>query len=158
MSDLIKRLAMSHMARHRVILGNAEVELRILTEADYLQAGIASRELVKDDPMDAVLAEIYEQRKSAELLARAILDPASDKPVFDNADALESTLNRVQKRELLAAYLDFERQHSPRQISDEELTDILDEVKKTPELIHSLDFSSDTLKRLLRISVLPPVS
>jgi len=160
MHDLLNKLKAGGAAIRRVTLprkegDGPELGLRVLTEADYLAAGLAGIDTLRAaGHEDANLAnsELFEGSKVTELLARALVDPADGKPLAKNAAELRGVLTRADKVFLIDQYLDHEREFSPSEanMDGEAFAELLAEVKKNPATPRLSDSSSVTLKRLVR--------
>lgn len=147
---LLEKLKHAGAARYPVALGDASLTLRLLSEKDYGAAGLAAHQAFADVELTPTSAELYERHLANLLLAQAVLDPETGKPVFESADQLAETLTREQKAFLLDEYLGFERDYSPTRMSDDAFDALLDEVKKTPQTARLNASSTATLKRLVR--------
>ena len=153
---LLEKLKHAASQRHTVQLGDASLQLRLLTEQDYATAGMATHQAFADITMTATSAELYERHLANELLALTVLDAEDGEPAFASAAELASTLTREQKAYLLEEYLAFEREFSPARMTDQAFLALLDEVKKTPQTTRLNDSSTATLKRLVRCLASPP--
>lgn len=159
MHDILAKLKISGAVIRRVTLPRKESEapelgLRILTEADYMEAGLcALASLSARGHEDANLAnsELFEGAKVTELLARALVDPSEGKPLAKDAAELRGVLSRADKAWLIDQYLDFEREFAPSQVNmdAEAFAELLAEVKKNPATPLLNDSSTATLKRLV---------
>lgn len=162
MSDLLARLKAGRAAVGQVTVDGVTFGLRLLTEQDYLAAQIATEVAMREAGMELSVstAEAFEAEKSSQLLVRALIDPASGEPVAQTAQALREATYRDQQASLINAYLAHEKQYSPseRTLSDDELTALLEEVKKSPAMMLSSVSSSDTLKRLITALVSQPAN
>lgn len=162
MSDLLSRLKAGQSAIARVTLDGVGLGLRVLTEQDYLESQIATEEAMKEAGMELSVstAEAFEAEKASQLLTRALVDPDSGRPVTTSAKVLREAIIRDQKVVLIDAYLAHEKSFSPseRTLTEAELSALLDEVKKTPEMTLSNVSSIDTLKRPITASVCHPAS
>lgn len=154
MSDLLARLKAGRAAIRRVKLGDVELGLRILTEQDYLEAGIATAAAMRQAHLEVNLgtADTWEQEKASQLLARALVDPDTGRPVAPGAKGLREAVTREQREFLIGEYIAHEREFSPTSgvLSDDEFGRLLEEVKKTPATTSLDDSSFATLKRLVR--------
>ena len=148
--SLLEKLKQAGSARHPVSLGEAKLALRLLSEKDYGNAGMAAHLAFAEIDMTPTSAELYERSLANELLALAVLDAETGKPAFESAAQLAETLTREQKAYLLEEYLAFERDYSPARMSEEAFNALLEEVKKTPQTAQLSDSSSATLKKLVR--------
>ncbi|MEW9901015.1 hypothetical protein ABWL39_20540 [Chitinivorax sp. PXF-14] len=162
MSDLLSRLKAGRAAIGSVTVDGVAFGLRLLSEQDYLAAQIATEVAMREAGLELSIstAEAYEAEKSSQLLARALVDPVTAVPVAANAQALREAVGREQLSAMVNAYLAHEKVYSPsaRTLSNDELTALVDEVKKSPETTLSSVSSIDTLKRLITILASPPAS
>lgn len=168
MNDLLTKLKAGGAALRRVTLPRKEGEapelgLRVLTEADYLEAGLAAIETLRahgHEDANVANSELFEQAKGTELLARALVDPQSGEPLTKNAGELRGVLTRADKVFLIEQYLDHEREFSPSEanMDGEAFAQLLDEVKKNPATHRLSDFSSVTLRRLVLSLAVPEMS
>lgn len=163
MSELLQKLKAGRSAVARVKVGEVELGLVILTEQDYLEAGLAALEEMKSaGHEDATVAnsEYFEQAKATQLLFRAVVDPASGKRLCETAEDLRAVISRSEKALLVERYMDHERDYSPAEwnMGEKEFAALLEEVKKTPETTHLNDFGSVTLRKLVRSLASQPSS
>ena len=161
-NDLLSRLKSGAAAVGTVTVEGVTFGLRLLTEQDYLEAQIATESAMKEAEMalSVSTAESFEAEKASQLLARALVDPDTGKPVAASAKVLRQAISRDQKMMLIDAYLDHEKAFSPseRTLSDADLAALLDTLKKTPETTVLNGLSTTTLKRLITCSVCPPAN
>lgn len=152
-SDLLARLKAGRAAVARVRVGEVELGLRVLTEQDYLDAQIATVQVMQAVGIDLSMAssEAYESEKASQLLARALVDPDSGQPLAPSAHKLRAALTRDEKELLIVAYMAHEKRFSPseRTLGEEEFTALLAEVKKNASTTDLSASSTDTLKRLI---------
>ncbi|PKN07627.1 MAG: hypothetical protein CVU73_12865 [Deltaproteobacteria bacterium HGW-Deltaproteobacteria-8] len=168
MSDLLTKLKAGRAAQRRVTLPSkdgqgVELGLRVLTEADYMEAGLAAIETLRaagHEDVNVANADLYEQAKVTELLARALVDPATGKPLVESAAELRGALARADKMFLIDQYLDHEREYSPSEVnmSAEDFAQLLEDVKKNPATPRLSDSSTATLKRLVQSLAEPEAS
>lgn len=154
MSDLLKKLQSSHAALATVELGGVKLGLRILTEHDYQQAGLAALEVLEAasrEDVNVATSELLESERSLQLIALAVVDPANRQPIFDSADTARSSLTRAQKSLLIEAYLEHEREYSPRpeNLSEAEFNELLDSLKKSAVKPSLNGLNGATLKKLV---------
>jgi hypothetical protein len=159
MHDLLTKLKAGGAAIRRVTLprkdgDGPQLGLRVLTEADYLEAGLSGIDTMRargHEDANLSSSELFEGAKVTELLARALVDPDSGEPLAKNAVELRGVLTRADKVFLIDQYLDHEREFSPSEanMSAEEFGELLREVKKNPATPRLSDFSSATLRRLV---------
>ncbi|MEW6562712.1 MAG: hypothetical protein AB1400_05700 [Pseudomonadota bacterium] len=162
MSDLLDRLKAGKSAIAPVKVGDVDFGLRVLSEQDYLDAGIAAEAAMKAAGVELSVstAELFETEKSSQLLLRALVNPADNKTVATTAKDLRAALSREEVAYLIEQYLNHEKTISPseRNLSDDDLMALLEEVKKTPQTPRLNDLSFAMLKRLITISVSQPAS
>ncbi|MDH2918497.1 MAG: hypothetical protein PXX73_04810 [Sideroxydans sp.] len=162
MSDLLDRLKAGKSAIAKITVSEVEFGLRVLSEQDYLEAGMAAEAAMKAAGVELSVstAELFEAEKSSQLLLRALINPADNQAVATTAKELRAALSREEVAYLIEQYLSHEKTISPseRNLSDDDLTALLEEVKKTPQLPRLNDLSFAMLKRLITISVSQPAS
>lgn len=163
MTDLLTRLKAGRSAIRRVNLADdVIVGLRLLTDQDYLEAGVAAEEAMKARKIEVSVssAELFEHEQTSQFLARAVVDPDTGERLFQTAEALRKALTRSQKSALVAAYLEHEKTYAPSEgnLGEAEFQKLLEAVKKTPETATLNDLSFDTLRRLIVTLAAPPSS
>lgn len=162
MSALLERLKAGKSAIAHVTVGGVPFGLRVLSEQDYVDAGFAVEAAMKAAGVELSVssADLFEAEKSGQLLARALVDLETGIPVAADPCALRSVLSRDEMAYLIERYLDHEKTISPseRNLSEDALVELLEEVKKTPQTPRLNDSSSATLKRLITILVSQPSS
>ncbi|RZI43701.1 hypothetical protein EGT07_08000 [Herbaspirillum sp. HC18] len=151
--DLLQKLKSSRDAIGTVEINGVTLGLRILTDQDYQTAGLAADALLlkHDTELSLSNSEVFEAEKSLQLIALAVVDPVTKAQVFPNADVARATLTRDDKKLITEKYLEHERQFSPsmRTMDDEELTGLIEEVKKNPETPRLKGLSGDGLRKLI---------
>ncbi|WP_334158715.1 hypothetical protein [Oryzomicrobium sp.] len=162
MSDLLARLKAGRSALRRVTVGNVELGLRVLSEQDYLDAGLAAQAAMDQRKLELTVAtaDLFEDEKASQLLQRAVVDPDTGNPVAASAQALRDALSRSERSYLVEAYLEHEKQFSPSEaaLGEAAFAELLEAVKKTPEKALSNVSSTATLKRLITTLVCPPAN
>lgn len=160
MNDLLSRLKAGRSAIASVKIGEVEFGLRVLTEQDYLSAGIAANTEMKllGIELTVATADLFEDEKASQLLQRALVDPASGSPVASSARTLREALTRSERGYLVDAYLEHEKTFSPseRTMSALGFAELLEEVKKNPATTRLNDLSSDMLRKLIASLGAPP--
>lgn len=160
MSDLLDRLKAGKSALGKASINGVQFGLRVLSEQDYLSAGLAVETAMKTAGIEFSVSssELFEMEKSGQLLVRALVDPVSGKPVAEDADALREALSRTEVAHLIEKYLEHERTVSPseRTMPEGDMMKLLEEVKKTPETPLLNDLSSVMLRKLITILASPP--
>lgn len=161
--SLLERLKAGKSLIKKVMLGEVELGLRLLSDNDYLESGLDVLDFLKGKGLyDVNLAnsELFEAEKANQLLLRVLVTPSGE-PVADSPLQLRKALSREEKDFLMAEYLDFEKQHSPmagRNMDDAEFETLLDTLKKTPETVNLSALNTGTLKRLLIALASQPTS
>lgn len=162
MSDLLQRLKASRGAIGRVPLGEFVFGLRVLTEADYLAAQMATLQAMETAGIELGIAssETFEAEKASQLLFRALVDVDTGKALAKTVVELRESLSRADKLHLIEAYLDHEKAYAPseRTLSDADLVAVIDEVKKNPETPRLSALSTASLKRLITVLVAQPAT
>lgn len=162
MSDLLERLKAGKSAVAKVTISGVDFGLRVLSEQDYLEAGMAAEAAMKAAGVElsVATAELFDTEKSSQLLLRALVNPADNKAVATTAKELRAALSREEVAYLIEQYLSHEKTISPseRNLSDDDLMALLEEVKKTPQTLRLNDLSFAMLKRLITILVSQPAS
>ncbi|RJF96914.1 hypothetical protein D3870_21335 [Noviherbaspirillum cavernae] len=134
--DLITKLKAGRDAIGTVEINGVPLGLRILTDQDYQTACLAADALLikHDTELSLSNSEVFEAEKSLQLIALAVVDPATKAMVFPNADAARATLTRDDKKLITEKYLEHERRFSPsaRTMDDAALMKLIEEVKKIP--------------------------
>ena len=162
--SLLEKLKAGKSANKTVTLDGVEFGLRLLSENDYFEAGLAVIDLFKGKKIDDVNlanAEMFETEKSLQLLLRALVEPGTDEPVASSPLQLRNALSRENKAWLISQYLEFEKEYSPlagRNMPEDEFSTLLDTLKKTPETVNLSDLNSETLRKLITALVFPPES
>ncbi|MFA5826285.1 MAG: hypothetical protein WC825_09980 [Gallionellaceae bacterium] len=160
MSDLLDRLKAGKAAIGKVSLHGIQFGMRILSEQDYLSAGLAVEAAMKAAGIEFSTSsvELFEMEKSGQLLVRFLVDPVSGQPVAEDAESLRDSLSREEVAHLIEKYLEHERTVSPseRNMPEGELLKLFEAVKKTPETPLLNGLSSVTLRRLITILASPP--
>lgn len=159
-ADLLNKLKASAGAVRTVQLRDVELGLRILTDQDYLDAGIDALDEMRERKVEFGIAssDLFEAAKATQLLLRALVDPETGKPVAGSPKQLRVVISSEEKNWLIEQYVDHEREYSPgeRHMTEEQFAELLETVKKTPETALLSDSSSATLKRLIRTLVSLP--
>ena len=161
MEDLLSRLKAGKALVHSVSLNQVQVHLKLLTEQDYMQAGLDVLAYFEQRRIgfSTASAELFEAEKATQLLLLALVDAAGN-PLPISADQLRKTLSRNEKFYLVEQYLELEKRYSPseRTLSEDEFSTLLDTVKKTPQTSNLNDLSFDTLKKLITTLASPPAN
>lgn len=161
MSDLLERLKAGTSAITEVYIGEDKLAVRALSEIDRESAQLAASAYFKglDVELSATTVEAFDAEVASQVLLRAVIDPDTRKPIFASSSILKQTLTADTKRELLNAYVLHEQNISPRAgaMPDEEFTELIETVKKTPQTTRLLNCSGVTLRRLI-VSLVSPQS
>jgi len=114
---------------------NNRINLRILTDGDYLASTMATDALFKGTPVVLQNIDRYNSELETQYLFRAIEDPETDKQLFTNiTDFRDSLIPEV--KEVLSTELDaLHEEYSPNPItmSDEAFDKLVDDIKKNAE-------------------------
>lgn len=130
-----------------------EVVLRVLTVAQVQQAELAAEDLFKKKGLQYTTSSgpIWEMECSVQTLAMAMRDPEdTGKPVARDAEELRMLLSEQEVSFLKAQYEALCIDSSPEidKVTDEELSALLDTVKKSPQETVSTVRSIKLLRRL----------
>ncbi|ATG89116.1 hypothetical protein [Methylomonas koyamae] len=161
MSEILEKLKAGKSFIKTVYLDEVAIGMRLLSENDYFEAGLAVIDLFKSKGIDDVNmanAELFELEKSNQLLLRALVNPATGEPLVNSPLAMRKSMSRAHKSFLISEYLEFEKEYSPmagHNISDSEFAELFDTLKKTPETVNLNDLNSGTLRRLITALVFP---
>jgi len=149
MSDILDKLKTSGSATKPVELRGQKLAIRILTEQDYQLSGMAAHEKFKEEGISLTNADLHEAEVANQLLCRALVEPSTNKPVFPDVATFAEIVTREEKSILLENYLEYERDVSPRRMTEAEFDELLAEVKKKPSTARLNNSSFDTLRRLI---------
>lgn len=149
MSDILDKLKASGSTTKPIELRGQKLAIRILTEQDYQLSGLAAHDKFKDEGVSLTNADLHEAEVANQLLCRALVDPSTNKPVFPDVATFAEIVTREEKSILLEIYLDYERDVSPRRMTEAEFDELLEEVKKKPNTAHLNNLSSNMLKKLI---------
>ena len=160
MKGLLSRLMAGRGAVAQVELGGVPLGLRLLNEQDYQDAGFAVEAEMRASgvALDMASAELFEREKSGQLLARALVDPSSGDPIAASAKELRQALGREDAEFLIERYLDHEKRHSPKDMSESEFSELLEDVKKNAATTRLDGSSFATLKRIITCLASPPAN
>ena len=139
---------------------DVDVELRVLSDQDQLEAGLAADRLYRDANVDVAMPNIndYEGEKTTQLLFRAVLDPATHKQLFADITEFRKVLTRPVRDALGRALDELQQECSPPVdcMSQDEFDRLVARVKKTPEQTLSKLSNISTLRRLCTYLAVPP--
>ncbi len=166
MSDLLARLKAGRSSIGRVTLGAGDsavvLGLRLLLESDYFQAGMDANAALKAKGLtfDVESAELFESEKAAQLMARFLVDPDTSDRICKDATAVREAFTREEHGFIAQAYLEHEKKFSPseRTLSNNDMTKLIDEVKKTQLTTCLNNLSSLMLKKLALFLACPPAN
>lgn len=154
MSSLLEKLKGGKRNTRKIKFPGTDQDmvLRVLSNAEIQEALFATenRFKAKKIKISSTTVEAYEDENATQILFRALRDPQDpDRPFAENADELRKLLTRDEKDILVDAYNGLEKEVSPSvtKLSEKELEDLFEGLKKTPENGNNLSFS--TLKRLI---------
>lgn len=151
--DLLERLKAGRDALATVKVNDVEIGLRVLTEQDYQIAHMAADAMLLSHGTEFSLStsDAFETEKTIQLIALAAVDPITRKQVFPGADAARSILMREDKDIIAEKYLEHERTFSPsgRTLTEAEMEQLVEEVKKNPVTLRLRDLSGDSLRKLI---------
>ena len=153
--DLLEKLKAGTRNKKRVCWPgtDAEVEIRVLSDYDYSEAGLAADNLykaagIKIGPENA---EAYEFEIHAQLLYRAILNPETGKPVSPSITEFKQLLTRGVREQLIDELTNFQDECSPTpgNMTEAEFDILFERVKKNAETALLSVSSIGVLKRLI---------
>lgn len=129
-----------------------DVAIQALSNADLQDSLFATENYFRDKDIEvgSTTIEAYEDENSTQILFRALRDPEEpSRPFASTVDQLRNLISRDEKDILIEQYNDFEKEVSPkeRDLSEDEMDALFEELKKTPETGN--DLSSAMLKRLI---------
>jgi hypothetical protein len=141
---------------------DVEVELRVLTDQDQLEAGLAADRLYRDAKIDVGMPNIqdYEAEKTTQLLFRAVLDPTTHKQLFGDIAEFRRILTKPVRDALGLALDELQQECSPPVdcMEQDEFDSLVAQVKKTPEATISSLSSISTLRKLCTYLAVPPAN
>jgi len=136
-----------------------KIRLRLLTVSEGREAQVQNEQefTAAKVRVEMYNLNVYRAQEAACGLAKVILDPATDKPLFRSADHLRSFVTDDELKALSDAYNAFSEEQNPdtEDYSDEQIRDLFEALKKTPDLILGKVTSLNTAWKLLLISVSP---
>jgi hypothetical protein len=153
MSLIDKLKAGKNNIKQTVWPGTTEpVGIVVLTDAESQEAQFATELLFKQRGLDfnVATADTYQAEQNTQVLARAIFDLETKKPLFKNADELRGLITHPDvKAALITEYLDWQRDCSPAMetMTEEQYDALFAEVKKNPSILTSSN--SRTLRGLI---------
>jgi len=137
-----------------------EVVVSVLSEGARQDAGFAAEHHFKRRDIEIGMSTVdaYEAEKTLQMLYRALSD-ADGQPLARTVDEFRGFITVDEKDRLVEEYLAFERECSPdpESMSEAELEDLCEEIKKKPEMIGSFS-SIGTARQLISYLVNRPPS
>lgn len=153
MSELLERLKAGTDAVSDAYIGDIRLGVRALSESEREAAQLAAAAYFKglEVELSPTTVEAFEAEVASQVLLRALVDPATRKPLFASCAEVKQTLTAESKRDLLNAYVLHEQNISPRagMMPDDEFAALLETVKKTPQIPRLLNCNGVTLRRLI---------
>jgi hypothetical protein len=156
-SDILARLRSRTRRIQSVTLPGSEITvgLVVLTQAEHQEAtaGTDRYFLAKKVEVGKVfMVDAWNAEMSTQVLARALVEPESGEAgklirVVKTADQLRETLTVQEQSFLLDRYLAHPDYEVREAVDDAKLKELAAEVKKSPEVLNSLDSAS--LRRLV---------
>lgn len=159
-SEVIEQIKNAHQAR-RVIdwPGNPKikVEMRLLTLSESWKAKVDNQQEFKHDGLDIGVHNLadYREQEAVHGMWRIFSDPKTGQRIFKSAEDMRSFCTTDELTALCAAYNAFADDCDPNvgKLSDAELEDLKNLLKKTPDLIAQKVSSLNLALKLLRILV-----
>lgn len=156
MSDILARLKAGTSNRRATTWPGTDVaiELRPLSEQDYLDAGMAVDNIYAKSAIQIGMHNIqdYEAEKTTQLLMRAVCDPETHKPLTTDIGGFRRLLvGQGVKEQLVAELEEHTRQCSPRiaEMPADELEALMLRLKKTPDETVTSVSSISSLRKLV---------
>ncbi len=151
----LERLKGSGGARRRVLWpgSDVEVDLRLPTEQDQIDASLAADRLYRDAKLDIGMHNIRdrEAEQTTQLLWSCILDPATGKQLCSSVTDFRRLLVGDVRKALVEALSAFQQECSPciDAMAAQEFDALILAVKKTPETALSNVTNISLLRRLV---------
>ncbi len=160
MSELLEKLKAGAALTHEVWVSDCRFVVRLLSDLDRqrCQGEAAAYLRTQGVALAAETVNVFDAEVATRMLARAVLDPETNAPVFASADAARSILTAPVKDALLAAYVELESDVNPRPglMPEADYAALVEAVKKTPQTTRLSNLSGDTLRRLIITLASPP--
>ena len=135
------------------------VRMRLLTVSEARQAKVDNQQEFKRDGIEIGMQNLadYREQEAVHGMWRAFSDPATGKPVFTSAEHMRTLCTNDELKALCDAYNAFSDENDPNleKLSDEELEQLKDILKKKPDQIRLKVLSLPVAWKLLRILVAP---
>ena len=161
MSDILNRLK-SGIKNYREMVWpgtDIAIRLRVLSESDYQAAYMAADKYYRDNKVDLNLANVDERAHyvACRVLHTAVCD-SDGKPLIKEFADFHAVLTADVRDVLIEELNAHQELNSPRinGMSDEEMSTLLESVKKNPEIALSIS-SISSLRKLVHTLALPPV-
>lgn len=117
-----------------------EIVVSVLSEGARQDAQFATEQYFKRKDIEISMSTVdaYEAEKTLQMLYRALSDQEG-KPLARTVDEFRGLITIDEKDRLVEEYLSFEKECSPdpETMSEAELEELCDEIKKKPEMIGS---------------------
>ncbi len=152
--SLLQRLKAGTENKNRIKFPGTEedVKIGVLSDAERQSAHFETERLFKKNEIEPsmVTVEAYESEKTTQLLYRALTDTDGN-PSAKDIDEFRALITKDEKDILVDEYESWEMEcsPSPRQMTDAELDEIIEALKKRPEEILGSVLSITTAKRLI---------
>ena len=135
------------------------VRMRLLTVSEARQAKVDNQQEFKRDGIEIGMQNLadYREQEAVHGMWRAFSDPATGKPVFTSAEHMRTLCTNDELKALCDVYNAFSDENDPNleKLSDEELEQLKDILKKKPDQIRLKVLSLPVAWKLLRILVAP---
>jgi len=127
-----------------------DVVLRVLSEAELQDAALAADQHFKAKKVDIGFstADELEAEQTLQVIYRSIKD-ASGNPIVDSVDEFRNLITSEEKSILTENYQSLEQECSPREMSAKKFDDLLENVKKNPEMTVGSVSNITTARRLI---------
>ena len=136
-----------------------KVRMRLLTVSESRKAKVDNQQEFKRDGIEIGMQNLadYREQEAVHGMWRAFSDPATGKPVFTSAEHMRTLCTNDELKALCDVYNAFSDENDPNleKLSDEELEQLKDILKKKPDQIRLKVLSLPVAWKLLRILVAP---
>ena len=159
-SKVIEQIKDSHKAR-RVIdwpgKPGVKVEMRLLNLSEARKAKVENQLEFKKDDIEIGMHNLadYREQEAVHGMWRVFTDPTTGKRIFNSAEDMRSFCTTDELTALCAAYNTFADENDPNlsKLDESEMQDLVEVLKKTPDLIPQKVPSLNLAWKLLRILV-----
>jgi hypothetical protein len=154
MGNLLKKIKAGQANRRRLRWPGTDIdiELRLLSVQDSLDASLAADRLYKDNENAVGFHNVseYQLEKTIQQLYRACVEPGTNTPVVDSIAEFRRLVNGRERDMLVDEYsaLDSECNPSPDTMSADEFDALVQNLKKKPSETTGSISSLSTLRRL----------